>query len=285
MATHLVIGATGTTGSALARLLEADGHTVRRATSRTDAPGVHLDLRTGAGLDAALAGADGAFLMSPPSYTNVDELLLPVIDAAVRHGVRRIVLMTAMGVDADPTSPYMRVERHLEASGIAWNVIRPNWFMQNFHTYWLHDIRTAGEIVLPTGDAAGSFIDARDIAAVAHVLLTTDTHANRAFDLTGGEALDHHAVAAILSEALGRPLRYRAVSAGEMRPRLLAAGLGDAYTAVLLELLEVFRLGYAARVTDAVERITGRAPRTLAEYARDHRAAYGIDDTAGAGAP
>nr|MCU0619700.1 NAD(P)H-binding protein [Gemmatimonadaceae bacterium] len=241
------------------------GHTVRRATSRTpsEADQVHLDLVTGAGLDAALAGVDGVFLLSPPGHVNQDALLVPVIDAAVRHGVRRAVLMTAMGVDADPTAPLRRAELHLEASGLAWNVIRPNWFMQNFHSYWLHGIRTAGEIVLPTDDAQGSFIDARDIAAVAHVLLTTDRHANAAFDLTGGESLDHHAVAAILTEVLGHPITYRAVTADAMRPGLLAAGLPPAYVESLLTILEFFRLGYAARVTDAVATITGRPPRTF----------------------
>jgi uncharacterized protein YbjT (DUF2867 family) len=83
------------------------------------------------------------------------------------------------------TAPLRKAERHLEASGLAYNVIRPNWFMQNFNTFWLHGIQTAGQIFLPVGQAKGSFIDARDIAAVAAVLLTSDAFDNRDFDLTG----------------------------------------------------------------------------------------------------
>jgi uncharacterized protein YbjT (DUF2867 family) len=275
MATYLVLGASGNTGSELARLLGAAGHTVRRATHREPGAGqVHLDLVTGAGIDAAVDGADGAFLLAPPGHVNQDALLAPVIEAARAHGVRKVVLMTAMGADHDPAGPLRLAERRVEASGLAWNVIRPNWFMQNFHTYWRHAIVEASAIRLPTGRAKGSFIDARDIAAVAAALLARDDLAGRAFDLTGGAALDHDEVAAILTETLGRPIRYEEVSPDAMRGGLLAAGLPAAYADGLLTILAAFRDGHAARVTDAVATITGRAPQTFAEYARDYRAAY-----------
>jgi uncharacterized protein YbjT (DUF2867 family) len=275
MATYLVLGASGNTGSELARLLEADGHTVRRATHREAGPGqVHLDLATGAGIAAAVDGTDGAFLLAPPGHVNQDALLAPVVDAARAHGVRKVVLMTAMGVDADPAAPLRLAERHLEASGLAWNVIRPNWFMQNFHTFWRPGIVEAGAIRLPTGRAKGSFIDARDIAAVAAALLQRADLAHGAWDLTGREALDHDEVAAILTATLGRPIRYEEVPPDAMRGGLLAAGLPPAYADGLLAILAAFAQGHAARVTDAVATITGRAPRTFAEYARDYRAAF-----------
>jgi uncharacterized protein YbjT (DUF2867 family) len=182
--------------------------------------------------------------------------------------------MTAMGADADPTAPMRKLELHLEASGLTWNVIRPNWFMQNFHTFWLHGIKTANAIQLPTGDAKGSFIDARDIAAVASVLLTTDRFDNQAFDLTGDEQLDHTQVAALLSAELGRTIRYEDITPETMRPGLLAAGLPAAYADFLLLILGYFKLGYSERITTAVQDITGKAPRRFADYAREYRAAY-----------
>ncbi|MDX2183885.1 MAG: SDR family oxidoreductase [Gemmatimonadaceae bacterium] len=276
MSTILVIGASGTVGRALAPALEVAGHTVRRATSQAAGPGqVHLNLLTGEGLTAALAGVDAAFLMSPPGHTNQDVLLSPVIDAAKRAGVRKLVLMTAMGADADPNGPMRKLELHLEQSGVTWNVIRPNWFMQNFNTFWIHGIRTANAIQLPTGTAKGSFIDARDIADVAAVLLTSSTHDNQAFDLTGGEAIDHATVAEHLTRALGRTIRYDDITPDVMRPGLLAAGLPADYTEFLLVILHYFKLGAAERVTDAVPTIAGHAPRTFAAYANDYRAAFG----------
>lgn len=275
MSTILVLGARGQTGSALSTLLSAAGHRVRGATSAAPAAcQVHLDLVKGTGIPEAFRGADAAFLLSPPGLTRQDQLLAPLISAAKAEGLSKVVLMTAMGADADPTGPLRQAELALEASGLTWNVIRPNWFMQNFHTYWLHGIRTASAIQLPTGSAKASFIDARDIADVAAQLLQRRDLDNRAFDLTGGEALDHAQVAALLSAELGRVIRYEEIEPEQLRPVLLAAGLSADYADSLLRILGYLKMGYAERITDAVASITGRAPRSFAQYARDYRNAY-----------
>lgn len=273
--TILVVGANGTVASEVARLLEAKGHTVRRGTSRTPGTGqVHLDLVNRSGFVDALAGVDSMFAFAPPGFVNQDELLAPLFAAARTYGVKKIVFMSAMGANADPSAPLRKAELALEQSGVAWNVIRPNWFMQNFHTFWLHGIVTANAIQLPTGDAKGSFIDARDIAAVAASLLQRTDLDNQAFDLTGQEALDHRDVAALLSRTLGRTIRYDDITPDTMRGGLLAAGLPADYAEFLLTILHFFKLGYSERVTDAVERITGVKPRLFETYARDYRSAY-----------
>lgn len=276
MSTILVVGASGTVGSALASLLESAGHTVRRATSRApQAEGqVQLDLQTQAGSAAALAGADAAFVMAPPGHVRQDLLLKPFIDQARAAGVAKLVLMSAMGANAFEAAPLRQAELHLERSGLAWNVIRPNWFMQNFSTFWLHGIQTQGKILLPTGTAKGSFIDARDIAAVAAALLSSSSFDRQAFDLTGPEALDHAQVAAVLSQVTGRPIVYEEIAPQALRPGLLQAGLPADYADFLLMILAAFKEGHAERTTDAVQAITGRAPGTLLQYAQDYRAAW-----------
>ena len=138
LSTTLVVGASGTVGSALAQLLAEQGHSVQRATSKA-APSsgqVHLNLSDPATIAPAFAGVDKAFLLSPPGYTNQDQLLIPLIDQARKQGLSKVVLMTAMGANADPSSPMRKAEVHLEQSGLAYNIIRPNWFMQNFNTFW-----------------------------------------------------------------------------------------------------------------------------------------------------
>lgn len=276
MSTILVIGASGQVGSELARLLSAAGHTVRRATSRPpEAPDqVQLDAVTGQGLAAGFAGADAAFLLAPPGHADQYALLKPLIDAAVAAHVGKVVLMSAMGANADESSPLRKAERHLEASGLAWNVIRPNWFMQNFNTFWLHGIQTQGSIALPVGNAKGSFIDARDIAAVAARLLTHHEFDQRDFDLTGAEALDHDQVAALLSRETGRTIGFQDIPAQAMLQGLLAAGLPADYAQFLVTILGFFKAGYSERITDNVQRITGQAPRRFEAYAHEHRAAW-----------
>jgi uncharacterized protein YbjT (DUF2867 family) len=276
MTTTLVFGANGTVGSALVPLLRARGQTVLRASSRpvTQPGDVQVDLATGAGMAQALASVDQVFLLSPPGYAQQDKVLVPAIDAARAAGVHKLVLMTAMGVDADDQAPLRKAELHLERSGLAWATVRPNWFMQNFHTYWLQGIQQQGQIFLPVGQAKGSFIDARDIAAVAAVLLSSERFDNAAYDLTGADALDHNQVAAILSRVTGRAIGYADITPEAMRPLLMGAGLPADYAELLLLILSYFKAGYSERVTDSVERITGQAPGSFERYAQDHRAAW-----------
>jgi uncharacterized protein YbjT (DUF2867 family) len=277
MSRTLVIGANGTVGSELVRLLISAGNHTIKATSRpvtNPATEVHLNLLTRAGLDTAFQGVSKLFMLSPPGYTNQDELLNPVVDAAKAQGVQKIVLMTAMGANADDNAPLHKAELHLTASGLAYNIIRPNWFMQNFNSFWIQGILTYGKILLPVGAAKGSFIDARDIAAVAARLLSTEAFNQREFDLTGGVAMDHDAVAAILSTVTGQTITYQEIPESDMRSGLLQAGLPSAYADFLLLILGFFKAGYSERTTDAVQILLGRPPTTLEQYASDYRSAW-----------
>lgn len=273
MSRLLILGARGTVSTQIMSLLK--DHTLIKASSKpTQSDEVLLNLVTGEGLKTALKNIDAAFLFSPPGHTNQDELLLPVIKEAKASGVKKIVLMTAMGVDANEEAPLRKVERALESSGLSYNIIRPNWFMQNFNSYWIQGINEFGKILLPTGAARGSFIDARDIAAVAAKLLVSSEWNNQAFDLTGSQSLDHHEVAGILSRVTGREITYQDIPSSEMRGILLSAGVPAPYTEFMLTILEFFKLGYSERVTNSVLKITGAAPRTFEAYAQDFKAAW-----------
>jgi uncharacterized protein YbjT (DUF2867 family) len=276
MSRIVVVGASGTVGSELSRLLLAQGETVAKATRNQPSAGdqVQLDLVSLAGLKAAFTGVDRAFFLAPPGHTNQDTLLAPLIDAAKAHGLKKVVLMTAMGANADENSPMRKAEKQLEASGLRYNIIRPNWFMQNFNTFWVQGIQTAGQIFLPVGNAKGSFIDARDIAAVAARLLTSQTFANGDFDLTGPRALDHAEVAAILTQATGKQIGFTDITPDAMLQGLLGAGLPKDYAEFLVLILSYFKAGYAERTTDAVLQITGQTPRTFEQYAQDYRASW-----------
>ena len=273
MSTILVVGSSGTVGAELSRLLAEAGHDVRRATSReAREPGqVQLDLLSGRGIAQAFDGAHKAFLLAPPGHTNQDRLLAPLIEAARERGLQKVVLMSAMGANADDHAPLRKAELQLERSGLPFNVIRPNWFMQNFNSFWLGGILQHGKILLPLGQARGSFIDARDIAAVAAALLTRDDLSNRDFDLTGSDVLDHDQVAALLSRETGKAITYQEIPPEALRAGLLQAGLPADYADFLLTILGYFKAGYAERSTDAVATITGRPPRRFEEYARDYR--------------
>jgi uncharacterized protein YbjT (DUF2867 family) len=276
MTTTLIIGASGTVGSELARLLAAEGHAVRRASSRapTAPDQVQLDLlHPQAQLATAFEGVDRLFLLAPPGHVNQNVLLAPLIELAKALRLEKVVLMSAMGADADDAAPLRQAELHLAGSALAWNVIRPNWFMQNFNTFWLQGIQQQGKIFLPVGQAKGSFIDARDISAVAARLLLSHDLDNQAFDLTGAKALYHDEVAAILSRVTGRTITFEDITPEAMRAALVGV-LPPAYADFLVLILGFFKAGYSERTTDAVQRITGRAPRSFETYAEDFREAW-----------
>lgn len=271
----LIVGGTGQVGSGIARILREQGHEVVVATSKTPVPGqVHLDQRTGEGLHAAFEGVARAFLLAPPGLVDQYALLSPLIQEAKRRGLRKVVLMTSMGANASETTPFRRAELELENSGLAYNIVRPNWFMENFHTFWGAGIRGAGTIALPAGTARTSFISVADIAAVAAELLVNERWNDRDFDLTGAAALDHDEVARVIAEAAGREVRYRDVAPADFVRGLKEAGLPPDYAEFLGAIMGFVKAGYTAAVNDNVRAILGRPPRAFADYARAHAADF-----------
>ena len=272
----LVLGANGTVGTELVKLLNKGGEQVLAATSKKETkPGeVHFNIQTREGLENAFNGVTKLYLMSPPGLTNQDELLIPLINEAKKRGLKKVILMTAMGANADENSPFRKAEIALEKSGLTYNIICPNWFMQNFNTFWIQGINGQNKIFLPVGKAKGSFIDARDIALTAFTLFKTDKFDNRDFDLTGSRALDHDEVGRILSDVSGRTIGYQDITSEEMYDGLRGAGLPENYAKFLIVILEYFKLGYAERTTDNVALITGEKPRTIESYAQDYKSSW-----------
>lgn len=217
---------------------------------------------------------DKAFFLSPPGYTRQDRLLIPLIDQAKTSGLKKVVLMTAMGANAVDTAPMRIAELHLEKSGIPFNIIRPNWFMQNFNTFWIKGILEQNRIFLPVANAKGSFIDARDIAAVAGQLLDSSRFDGQEFDLTGSEAFDHDQVAEVLSTVTTRKITYESITSEAMSQSLREAGVPSDYADFLIMILTFFKESYSARVTDSVEEIIGRKPIALTQYAKDYRGSW-----------
>lgn len=152
-----------------------------------------------------------------------------------------------------------------------WRILRPNWFMQNFsESFFLPPILARGELPAPTGDARVSFIDSRDIAAVAVAALTGEGHAGQGYPLTGPESLTFAEVAQILSAASGRDIRHADVAPQQMAEIITGIGIPGDYAQILLGLFEGIRAGYSAPVTDVVPTITGRPAIPLAEYAKEN---------------
>jgi len=273
----LVIGASSKVGAALVELLAEAGEAVR-AASRTVLTGlaakaehVTFDYDDAGTWDGALKGVDRVYVVARPADLEADQVVNPFVDKAVAAGVKRIVLMTALGVDASDDIPLRKAELHLMAQPIEHVILRPTWFDQNFSVGFIGDsIRSAGGFYLPAEDAKVGFIDARDIAAVAAKALTEDGHAGRIYPLTGGQALTHTDAATIISDVAGKDITYTSVPEDDARKGLRSQGWPEPAVEYMITLFSQIRAGAAANTTDTVQQVLGRAPISFEQFARDN---------------
>jgi uncharacterized protein YbjT (DUF2867 family) len=282
----VVTGATGTIGRELLRLLAARGAEVK-ALSRNppDAealPGVTwitADLADREALTGTLAGAERLFLLTGNSEDMV-RLQKNAIAAAQKAGVGHVVKLSALGASDHSKSVigvwHYSVERALQAADLAWTLLRPHVFMQNLLEQ-RGSIQREGKVYSPAGEAQIPMIDTRDIAAVAAVTLTEPGHEGKRYTLTGPAAISYREATAVLAEVLGRPLTYVPETYDEAWHRLRQAGLPPWHIGAQLALASYQRQGAGTGIlTDTVEALTGRPPRTFQDFARDHAPALSV---------
>jgi len=275
-----VTGATGIVGSAVVEHLLARGEQVIAATRRdTDATQVPAgaatrDFEFGASpaeLDAALEGVDRLFLMRPPQIEDVQTYLFPVIDAALRRGIRQIVFLSLQGVQANRKTPHHAVEQYLKQTRAPYTFLRPNFFMQNLSSTYRDDIRDRSSIFVPAGRARTAFIDARDIGRVAATVFGEPGHLRKAYTLSGEQTLGYTQVARIMSDVLGREIRYERPSEADYLARLAQQGAPADYIAVQKMIYRVVRLNVSALPNRKVRKITGEPPTTFRQFVEDYR--------------
>ena len=238
---------------------------------------VTLDFTNASTFDAALLGVSRVLLVRPPQLADVDAHFKPFIDAMKRAGVRQVVFLSLQGVENNSITPHHKIEKLIVESGVPFTFLRPSFFMQNLSTTHRDEIRLRNEIFVPAGKGRTSFVDVRDIGAVAALALTGSTgeHLYKGYELTGSEALTYGEVAQILTTVLGRKITYRNPSIlrfiwqkwqKEHNP------LG--FTMIMVALYTVSKLGKAARLTNETERLLGRPPITFRQFANDYRAVW-----------
>jgi uncharacterized protein YbjT (DUF2867 family) len=220
---------------------------------------------------AAFTGIEQVFLMRPPPISDVKKFIFPAIDAARLAGVRHFVFLSLIGIENNQRVPHYAIEQYLLQSGMETTFLRCSFFMQNLNTTHRKEIRERSEIYIPAGQARTSFIDARDIGAVAALALTRPGHAGQAYNLTGGEALDYTQVAQIFTRVLGRPVLYRDPPLLAYFWRQVTAGVELPFALISTWLYWNTRNGMAERVTPEVERLLGRRPISLEQYVQDYK--------------
>jgi uncharacterized protein YbjT (DUF2867 family) len=273
----LITGSTGNVGGELVRALVSAGKPVRALTqghaSPEFPPGVEPvtgDLNDPASLRPALAGAWGVFLL--PGYTDMPGVLAE----ARRAGVSRVVQLSGMSagtgdMDNAITRYMTETEDAIRASGLAWTILRPAAFMSNTFQ-WLPQLKAGNVVRAPFGSIRTAVIDPADIAAVAVLALTMDEHEGRVYALSGPEPLAPADRVAILGQALGRDLTFQAQPDDEARAEM-SASMPEKYVHAFFRFYADGTLD-ESRVLPTVHALTGRPPRTFAQWAAAHADAF-----------
>jgi len=267
----LVAGGNGKTGRRVADRIHALDLPLR-VGSRRSAP--RLDWHEPATWDLALDGVTAAYIAYSPdlAFPGAADTLGAFADAARRHGVQRLVLLSGRGEEEAVVS-----EDAVRAAYPSATVLRSSLFAQDFSEHFLLGPVLDGVIAMPAGDVVEPFIDVGDIADVAVAALTTADHAGGTYELTGPELLSFADVAQELSRATGREVTYLDVSPEEYAAGAIAAGVPAEEVGPLTDLLTRVFDGRNASLTADVERVLGRPARRFSTFATE-AAATGIWD-------
>lgn len=270
----LVTAATAPVGRSIVEQLVAMEHPVRALTRDPKKAGLPAgaevvagDLSDAESLAAAFQDVSAVFLLAAvPGFA-------PTFLKAVKEaGVRRIVFQSSGavvdGTDEQPNpiaAFHYDTERQIRDSGLEWTFLRLEVASADA-LQWAFDVPTqlkAGDVVrVPYAEAAGSPMHPADFAAVAIVSLTQEEHAGKIYHLTGPQSLTHREQIQLIGEALGRPLRYEELDEEQARAAISPYAPADV-------LFETWRrhIGIPAPVTDTVQRLTDRPPRSVEAWA------------------
>jgi len=276
----LVIGALGNVGAEVVKQVLDRGGKVRAADRDVkklkerfgdSVESVHFDFTDPATYTATFKDVKKMFYMRPPQLTNIQRDMNPSMDAAKRAGVTHVVFLSLIGIENAKYVPHYKVETYLHKINLQTTFLRCSFFMQNLNTTHRKEIKERNEIFVPVGNAKTSFVDVRDIGAVAALALTEDGHAGKNYDLTGSEALNYWDATRIMSDIVGREIVYRNPNPFYFLIETVRRGTPFMFALVQMGLYTSTRFGMAKNVTREVETLTGHKPILFKQYVIDYK--------------
>src|SRR5579859_4982559 len=281
----LITGASGSVGKAVLQEVRKSGAKHRAmyrsaeeaAKARAGTEAVVADFAKKETLSAVLKGVEGVYLVCSP-VPELVQLESNMIDACVAAGVKHVVLNSAMGAgDYGKSFPswHRNVEDKLRATKISYTILRPNSFHQNVLAYFAPSIRAQGVFYGSMKDSRNSFIDVRDIAAIAKNALAGGAQAGKFYELNGPEALNYTELARRISKVAGREVKYVDIPMEVQKKAMLDQHMPEWQVNALLELQEYYLSGKGGETDGVVRDLLGRSPITmdqfLAEFAGEFR--------------
>lgn len=273
--TLAVTGATGALGGSVARRLAERGLAqrliVRNAERAPSLPGADVaeaSYEDGEALADALRGIETVFFVSGHEAADRESVHRSAVDAFVAAGVRRVVYTSFLGASPEASFTFARThhatEEMIRATGMDFVFLRPSFYL-DYVADWAD---AEGAIRGPAGDGRIAWLAREDLAEAAAVVLSTEGHDGRTYDLTGDELLTLDQTAARLTEATGATYRFQNESVDQAYASRRQGYPGtpdwelDGWVGTYLAIAR----GEMAVASGAVEELTGHRPRDIADY-------------------
>lgn len=275
---YLITGATGDVGSRVIRqLLErnicprvlARNKEKARAMLGEDVEICLGDLAEPASTRHAFRHVDTVYLVNVgPEIPQRD---IAAARIAQEEGVRRIVKLSSLDVEHDLAigAWHEKGEAAIRASRVRFTFIRPTGFMTNLLA-WANSIKTESIVRSSTGDGRRPFIHSEDIAAVSVAALLEEKYTDQILSITGPASLSFGDATQIIARSIGKSLVYVAISDDEVRERYSRVSGSPEETEAHVALWRAIREGRLAAMTDEVEKILGRKPISLEQWASEN---------------
>ncbi|WP_315096931.1 SDR family oxidoreductase [uncultured Cellulomonas sp.] len=273
----VVTGATGPFGRHVVQHLLRGGMPAdqivaggRRTAQDLGVPTARVDYDDTASLEAAFAGADTVLLVSGSEVGRRIPQHARVIDAARAAGVRRLVYTSASHADTTGlvvAPEHKATEEHLRGSGLAWTILRNNWYTENY-VGALEQARATGVLLTSAGDGRVASASREDFAAGAAAVLLGGDHDGRVYELSGDIAWTFDELADAATAVLGRPVEAQHLTSDEHRAILLDAGLDEGTAGFVTTLDADIRRGDLADATPDLRTLIGRPTTPLVDGLR-----------------
>lgn len=275
--TVLITGATGNIGSLVIQQLAKKEITLRAYVRNTEKAshlkelGVTLvegDFSDQQALNRAADGVD-AILAITPANPNAVEQGEAILKAALNAGKPYYLRLSAIGAAPDaPTANgrfHYQSDQALINSGLPFTILRPHFYMQNLFGA-VESIKAEGKMYWGMGDGKLGLIDVRDIADCFVALLQNSGHEGRIYTPTGPASISFHDIADIISKSLDKSVQYVPVPNEAVGASLKEAGWDDWSAQLMMDYSKAYASGWGDFVNDDVETITGKQPRSFAQF-------------------
>src|ERR1700691_1282296 len=282
----LVTGGTGKVGSEVIKALVKRNVSVRALVRKQEASttmpeGIEVslgDLLDPVAVRKALDGVDKLYLLNAVVPDELTQGLI-AYDLAKRLKLKHIVYHSVFRVEHFKDVPHfaskLAIESALREFDVPFTIIRPNYFIQNDAT--LKDPLTKASIYpVPLGDVGVSAVDIRDIAEATAIILTSDGHTGKTYNLNGPEALSGPKAASIWSKLLGKEIRYAGHDMDAFEDQMRNSAPSWSAFDIRMMFQGYLERGFVAETGD-VEKLTkllGHAPRRYEDFAAETAALW-----------